>query len=80
MMRRYNVPVYANSMTWSAIMTNDLGKLNDDKIKIFEGVEPFSIGDIGIKPFPIPHDAHTRLVIVLITEGAGRRWLPIWGF
>ena len=35
MMRRYNVPVYANSMTWSAIMTNDLGKLNDDKIKIF---------------------------------------------
>ena len=44
-------------MTWSAIMTNDLGKLNDDKIKIFEGVEPFSIGDIGIKPFPIPHDA-----------------------
>lgn len=57
MMRRYNVPVYANSMTWSAIMTNDLGKLNDDKIKIFEGVEPFSIGDIGIKPFSIPHDA-----------------------
>lgn len=57
MMRRYHVPVYANSMTWSAIMTNDLGKLNNENIKIFEGIEPFSIGDVGIKPFEIPHDA-----------------------
>lgn len=57
MMRRYKIPVYANSATWAAIMTNDLGKLNNEYIKIFEGVEPFSIGDIGIQPFRIPHDA-----------------------
>lgn len=57
MMRRYNIPVFANSATWAAIMRNDLGKLNDENIKIFESVEPFSIGDIGVKPFKIPHDA-----------------------
>lgn len=57
MMRRYDIPVYANSMTWTAIMQNDLGKLNDKNIKIFEGVEPFVIGDISINPFKIPHDA-----------------------
>lgn len=57
MMRRYDIPVYANSMTWAAIMQNDLGKLNDKNIKIFEGVEPFVIGDISINPFKIPHDA-----------------------
>ncbi len=57
MMRRYGIPVYANSATWAAIMTNDLGRLNDENIKIFEGAEPFSIGDIGIRPFRIPHDA-----------------------
>ena len=57
MMRRYGIPVYANSVTWAAIMTNDLGKLNNEYIKIFKGTEPFSIGDIDIRPFRIPHDA-----------------------
>lgn len=57
MMRRYDIPVYANSATWAAIMQNDLGKLNDKNIKIFEGTEPFTIGDISINPFKIPHDA-----------------------
>ncbi len=57
MMRRYDIPVYANSITWAAIMQNDLGKLNDKNIKIFEGTEPFVIGDININPFKIPHDA-----------------------
>lgn len=57
MMRRYDIPVFANSATWAAIMQNNLGKLNDKNIKIFEGAEPFSIGDIGVKPFKIPHDA-----------------------
>ncbi len=57
MMRRYGIPVYANSVTWAAIMTNDLGRLNNEHIKIFKGTEPFSIGDIDIRPFRIPHDA-----------------------
>lgn len=57
MMRRYGIPVYANSATWAEIMRNDLGRLNDDNIKIFEGTEPFAIGDIDISPFAIPHDA-----------------------
>lgn len=57
MMRRYNIPVYANSNTWAAIMQSDLGKLNNENIKIFERCEEFSIGDIKINPFSIPHDA-----------------------
>lgn len=57
MMRRYNIPVYANSATWAEIMRSDLGRMNDDNIKIFEGTEPFAVGDINVCPFKIPHDA-----------------------
>lgn len=55
-MRRFDLPVYANSGTWAA-MVDDLGKLNEENIKIFKGTEGFEIGDIGIQPFEIPHDA-----------------------
>ena len=56
LMRRYGLPAYANSETWAA-MVDDLGKLNDENIRIFKGTEPFEIGDIGVCPFDIPHDA-----------------------
>lgn len=54
--RRFNIPIYANTKTWEA-MSKSIGKVNDENIRVFEGYEPFEIGDILVKPFPIPHDA-----------------------
>lgn len=54
MMRRYKVPVFANIETWDA-MYNSIGNTDDDLISVFG--EPFQIGDIGVEPFSIPHDA-----------------------
>lgn len=52
--RRYNIPIYANDPTW----TNSyecIGKVADDYCEIIKN--DFTIGDIVIHPFSIPHDA-----------------------
>ncbi|HIV85793.1 MAG TPA: MBL fold metallo-hydrolase [Candidatus Monoglobus merdigallinarum] len=54
--RRYKLPVYANAKTWEA-MRGSIGKISDSCVKVFDGVSSFSVGDLGIKPFDIPHDA-----------------------
>ena len=56
MMRRYNIPVWANAETWQA-MSGQIGRYNDALVKIFENEKEFEIGNVGIKPFSIPHDA-----------------------
>jgi len=55
-MRRYNIPVWANAETWQA-MSGQIGRYNDALVKIFENEKEFEIGNVGIKPFSIPHDA-----------------------
>lgn len=54
--RRFNIPIYANEKTWEA-MEEDMGKLKDENIKIFNTNCDFEIGDLGILPFNIYHDA-----------------------
>ena len=56
MSRRYGLPIYANQKTWAA-MASALGKLNDGNRRTFENETEFMIGDITVRPFPIPHDA-----------------------
>lgn len=56
MMRRYKLPVWASCGTWRA-MHNQLGKIDDSLIRCFKDTEAFEIGDIGVQPFAIPHDA-----------------------
>jgi len=53
--KKFNVPVYANFETWEA-MSKQKDKMEEDKIKLFT-FDKFSIGDIDIMPFSIPHDA-----------------------
>ncbi len=53
--KKYNVPVYANDETWNA-MEKQKEKVSLTNIKSFDFSE-FSIGDINIRPFAIPHDA-----------------------
>lgn len=56
MMRRYKLPVWGNENTWNAMRTQ-IGKVNSELEMVFNIRDGFEIGDIGIKPFSIPHDA-----------------------
>ncbi len=52
--RKYGIPIYARRETLDA-MSDIIGKINPENIHIIE--TDFSLGDIRIKPFDIPHDA-----------------------
>ncbi len=54
--RRYNIPVYANQLTWKA-MESKIGDICPDNMREFCTGEAFFIGDLYIKPYPISHDA-----------------------
>ena len=56
MMRRYHSPVWANAATWTA-MESQVGKIDKSLVNIFDNDSSFEIGEIGVKPFSIPHDA-----------------------
>ena len=56
MMRRYNISVWANEETWQA-MSGQVGAYKDGLQRIFDFRKEFEIGDIGVRPFSIPHDA-----------------------
>ena len=56
MMRRYHIPVWANAATWTA-MESQVGKIDKSLVNIFDNDSSFEIGEIGVKPFSIPHDA-----------------------
>lgn len=53
--KKYNIPVFANLETWNA-MTVQKEKINEKNINVFDFNE-FTIGDMKILPFSIPHDA-----------------------
>ena len=53
--KKFHIPVYANLETWNA-MEKQKEKVEEDNIKLFT-FNKFSIGDINVKPFSIPHDA-----------------------
>lgn len=53
--KKFQVPVYANLETWNA-MPKQKEKIDENNIHIFN-FDKFSIGDIEIEPFSIPHDA-----------------------
>ena len=54
--KKYNLPVFANSETFSA-MSKQTDKIKSENINKFNVKEHFSIKDIEIMPFSIPHDA-----------------------
>ena len=53
--RKYDIPIYANAQTWSA-MENSIGKIKEHNIKIFDE-NSISIKDIEVESFNISHDA-----------------------
>lgn len=58
MARKYGVPVYTTGGTADAILRSGVsGRLPEGVIHEFTEDEYFSIGDLNIKAFTIPHDA-----------------------
>ncbi|MDB8794001.1 MBL fold metallo-hydrolase [Romboutsia sp. 1001216sp1] len=56
MSRKYNIPIFANVKTWCA-MKDKLGNIESNNMKVFENDKTYSLGDVVIRPFSIPHDA-----------------------
>lgn len=56
--RRYHIPVYATAGTIEAILNNgNLGKLEPSLFHEIRPDEKFRLGDLGIRPFSVSHDA-----------------------
>jgi phosphoribosyl 1,2-cyclic phosphodiesterase len=66
--RKYNIPIYANMTTWHE-MSRIIGEVLPQNTKYFEYNESFFIGDIEVKPFPIPHDAVMPAGFSIFAEG-----------
>ncbi len=54
--KKFNLPVYVNQETLDA-MPKQKDKIASINQKMFKVSDKFSIGDLDIKPFSIPHDA-----------------------
>ncbi len=54
--RKYHLPIYATAGTWAA-MADKLGPVPEDLRRTFDPFMDFYVGDIGVVPFSIPHDA-----------------------
>lgn len=54
--KKFDTPIYANQETIDN-MQNQILKISEKNIKKFKVADKFSIGDIDIKSFSIPHDA-----------------------
>lgn len=54
--KKFDLPVYVNQETLDA-MPKQRDKIPSTNIKTFKMSDKFSIGDLDIKPFSIPHDA-----------------------
>ena len=56
MARKYHLPIFATGETWRA-MDGKIGKVPGELIRTVQSGKGFWLGDIGVEPFSIPHDA-----------------------
>jgi len=54
--RRYHLPIYATEGTWQA-MAEKIGPVCGGLRRTFDKEQDFYLGQIGVVPFAIPHDA-----------------------
>ncbi len=54
--RRYHLPIYATALTWAA-MEKKLGAIEPENRRVFDAGSDFSVGDLGVEPVPLYHDA-----------------------
>lgn len=53
--RKLDIPIYANASTWYE-MQGKIGEVAEKNIRVFDTNCDFSLKDINILPFSIPHD------------------------
>lgn len=54
--KKYNIPVYSNNGTWQAMPVQS-SKIENSNKRLFNSNKLFSVGELKIFPFSIPHDA-----------------------
>ena len=54
--RRYHLPVYATQGTWEA-MEGKVGRVDPCNRRVIPAGQDFYLNQVGVTPFPIPHDA-----------------------
>ena len=54
--RKYHLPLYATPGTWMA-MEGKIGKIEPQFHREIQAGRDFYLGEMGVVPFPIPHDA-----------------------
>ncbi len=69
LMRKFDLRLYVNEGTWLA-MKAKIGKIDEEKVTIFENDVPFVIGDIEVKPYGISHDAADPVGYSFQSKGA----------
>lgn len=65
--KKFNLPVFVNQETLDA-MPKQKDKIDVKNIKTFKVKEKFSIGDLDINPFSIPHDAANPCGFTIFNE------------
>ena len=66
--RKYNIPVFANALTWQA-MESQLGKISLENKRIIDVGREFYIKDIKINSFATLHDAAQSVGYVFESDG-----------
>ena len=66
--KKYNIPVYASNLTWNQIEEQSV-KMNPSNRMTFDIDKCFSIGNLDIMPFKIPHDAIEPCGFSISAEG-----------
>lgn len=65
--RKYELPVWLTHGTWAACREDDAGL----DLRIIDSHHSFSVGDLEVAPFPVPHDA--REPVQYVFSAAGKR-------
>lgn len=64
--RRYNIPIYANELTWKGMLKN-IGKIKPENINVIDK-KSIAIKDMEIYSYSIPHDAADPVGYTINTE------------
>lgn len=66
--RKYDIPIFANKKTWIA-MKDKIGLVDKKNMIFFETDKTYSLGEVLIRPFSIPHDSEEAVGYSFYKDG-----------